>query len=63
MLASLFRYRASRESFGSAGYPVPEQHLALRNGIAASRELPLSERAADGKPFDRKHEAARPRRD
>lgn len=27
--------RAIRESFGSAGFPVPEQHLVLRNGVAA----------------------------
>jgi small conductance mechanosensitive channel len=47
--------RAIRESFGSAGYPVPEQHLVLRNGIAASRELPLSERAAaDGETVRQK---------
>ena len=27
--------RAIRESFGAAGFPVPEQHLVLRNGVAA----------------------------
>ena len=27
--------RAIRESFGTAGFPVPEQHLVLRNGVAA----------------------------
>jgi hypothetical protein len=26
--------RAIREGFGSAGFPVPEQHLALRNGAS-----------------------------
>jgi len=26
--------RAIRESFGTAGFPVPEQHLALRNGVS-----------------------------
>lgn len=28
--------RAIRESFGSAGFPVPEQHLVVRDGVAAS---------------------------
>jgi hypothetical protein len=27
--------RAVRENFGSAGFPVPEQHLVLRNGVSA----------------------------
>ena len=30
--------RAIRECFGSAGFPVPEQHLVLRNGGAATIE-------------------------
>jgi small conductance mechanosensitive channel len=25
-----------RESFGAAGFPVPEQHRVVRNGLAAS---------------------------
>lgn len=36
--------RAIRESFGSAGFPVPEQHLALRNGASvglSSHEGPM----------------------
>ena len=28
--------RLIRESFGAAGFPVPEQHLVVRNGMAAS---------------------------
>jgi small conductance mechanosensitive channel len=28
--------RTIREAFGAAGYPVPEQHVALRNGQSAS---------------------------
>jgi small conductance mechanosensitive channel len=35
--------RAIRESFGSAGFPVPEQHLVLRNGVAATRELSVGQ--------------------
>ena len=31
--------RAIRESFGSAGFPVPEQHLVLRNGAAIAQEV------------------------
>ena len=30
--------RAIREAFGAAGFPVPEQHVALRNGVAAATE-------------------------
>jgi small conductance mechanosensitive channel len=35
--------RAIRESFGSAGFPVPEQHLVLRDGLAGSRELAIGQ--------------------
>src|SRR5262245_54769848 len=28
--------RAIRESFGAAGFPTPEQHFVLRNGVAAA---------------------------
>ena len=43
--------RAIRESFGNAGFPVPEQHLVLRNGIAAAQDIPLKPAAAgDGQP-------------
>ena len=45
--------RAIRESFGSAGFPVPEQHLVLRNGVAASREVPLGQ-GSDGEPLRQK---------
>lgn len=31
--------RAIRESFGAAGFPVPEQHLVLRNGVAMTQEV------------------------
>jgi small conductance mechanosensitive channel len=37
--------RAIRESFGSAGFPVPEQHLVLRNGVAGSREHAIGQAA------------------
>jgi small conductance mechanosensitive channel len=30
--------RAIREAFGAAGFPVPEQHVALRNGVASATE-------------------------
>jgi small conductance mechanosensitive channel len=47
--------RAIRESFGSAGFPVPEQHLVLRNGVAASRDIPLGQAAiGDGEPLRQK---------
>jgi small conductance mechanosensitive channel len=47
--------RAIRESFGSAGFPVPEQHLVLRDGVAASHEIPLRQAvAADGEPVRQK---------
>ena len=45
--------RAIRESFGSAGFPVPEQHLVLRNGVAASREVPLGQ-GSDGESLRQK---------
>jgi small conductance mechanosensitive channel len=35
--------RAIRESFGSAGFPVPEQHLVLRDGLAGGRELAIGQ--------------------
>jgi small conductance mechanosensitive channel len=35
--------RAIREGFGSAGFPVPEQHLVLRDGVAATRELSVGQ--------------------
>jgi small conductance mechanosensitive channel len=31
--------RAIRESFGAADFPVPEQHLVLRNGVAMTQEV------------------------
>jgi small-conductance mechanosensitive channel len=31
--------RVIRESFGTAGFPVPEQHVVLRNGISAAAQL------------------------
>jgi small conductance mechanosensitive channel len=31
--------RVIRESFGTAGFPVPEQHVVLRNGISAGAQL------------------------
>ena len=31
--------RAIRESFGAAGFPVPEQHLVLRNGVDLAHEV------------------------
>ena len=30
--------RAIREAFGAAGFPVPEQHVVLRNGVASASE-------------------------
>jgi len=30
--------RAIREAFGAAGFPVPEQHVVLRNGVASATE-------------------------
>lgn len=30
--------RVIREAFGAAGFPVPEQHVALRNGVASATE-------------------------
>src|SRR5262245_30506025 len=36
--------RAIREAFGAAGFPVPEQHLALRNGAAAAASPAHEER-------------------
>jgi small conductance mechanosensitive channel len=38
--------RAIRESFGIAGFPVPEQHLVLRDGNAAIAEIPVKESLA-----------------
>jgi len=35
--------RAIRESFGLAGFPVPEQHVVLRNGSAIATDLPIKE--------------------
>ncbi|MGH7847284.1 MAG: mechanosensitive ion channel family protein, partial [Candidatus Binatia bacterium] len=35
--------RIIRESFGAAGFPVPEQHLVLRNGGGIAADLPLQE--------------------
>jgi len=34
---------AIRESFGMAGFPVPEQHVVLRNGNAIAAGLPIKE--------------------
>jgi small conductance mechanosensitive channel len=31
--------RAIREAFGAAGFPVPEQHVVLRNGVSSAAEL------------------------
>src|SRR4029077_11551909 len=31
--------RAIREAFGAAGFPVPEQHVVLRNGVSSASEL------------------------
>ena len=33
--------RAIRESFCSAGFPAPEQHLVLRTGVGATQNIPL----------------------
>jgi small conductance mechanosensitive channel len=41
--------RAIRESFGTAGFPVPEQHLVLRNGSGVAAELPMKEALAAGR--------------
>jgi small conductance mechanosensitive channel len=30
--------RAIRETFGAAGFPVPEQHVVLRNGVSSASE-------------------------
>jgi len=30
--------RAIREAFGAAGFPVPEQHVVLRNGVSSASE-------------------------
>jgi small conductance mechanosensitive channel len=38
--------RAIRETFGEAGYPVPEQHLVLRNDGVAARDVSRTEAAA-----------------
>jgi small conductance mechanosensitive channel len=38
--------RAIRESFGAAGFPVPEQHLVLRNGVAVAADVPVQESVA-----------------
>ncbi|HEX2929597.1 MAG TPA: mechanosensitive ion channel family protein [Candidatus Binatia bacterium] len=38
--------RAIRESFGAAGFPVPEQHLVLRNGSGAAADVPVKESLA-----------------
>jgi small conductance mechanosensitive channel len=35
--------RAIRESFGTAGFPVPEQHFVLRNGAAVAADIPMKE--------------------
>jgi small conductance mechanosensitive channel len=35
--------RAIRESFGTAGFPVPEQHVVLRNGSGVAAEIPMKE--------------------
>jgi small-conductance mechanosensitive channel len=40
--------RAIRETFGEAGFPVPEQHLVLRNDGAVKAEVPLREAAVAG---------------
>jgi small conductance mechanosensitive channel len=37
--------RTIRESFGAAGFPVPEQHLVLRNGAVMESSNPTVERA------------------
>ena len=37
--------RTIREAFGAAGFPVPEQHVVLRNGIAATSESAQPARA------------------
>ena len=31
--------RAIREAFGAAGFPVPEQHVVLRNGVSSAADL------------------------
>ena len=36
--------RAIREAFGAAGFPVPEQHVVLRNGVSSASELAQSTR-------------------
>jgi small conductance mechanosensitive channel len=41
--------RAIRESFGTAGFPAPEQHLVLRNGSGVAAELPMKEALAAGR--------------
>ncbi|HEU4340049.1 MAG TPA: mechanosensitive ion channel family protein [Candidatus Binatia bacterium] len=38
--------RAIRESFGIAGFPVPEQHLVLRNGSGVAANSPVKESLA-----------------
>lgn len=38
--------RAIRESFGIEGFPVPEQHLVLRNGSSVAADIPLKESIA-----------------
>jgi len=37
--------RAIREAFGAAGFPVPEQHVVLRNGISSASDLGQQTRA------------------
>lgn len=38
--------RAIRESFGAAGFPVPEQHVVLRNGSGVAANNPVKESLA-----------------
>jgi small conductance mechanosensitive channel len=42
--------RAIRESFGTAGFPVPEQHLVLRNGSTAAADLMKEALVASSQP-------------
>jgi small conductance mechanosensitive channel len=40
--------RAIREAFGTAGFPTPEQHFVLRNGVSAAVEVPMEQARMHG---------------
>jgi small conductance mechanosensitive channel len=40
--------RSIRETFGTAGYPVPEQHFVVRDGVPAARGASAREARFNG---------------